>query len=161
MTLTDPSLLNVLQIVFNSKRAMPAHFSGDETKSKSFFVDYDKLTPDDEYEIASQVYHIMWEFLGKVPEDQITKSDASCVLKIGEDIALGAFILQKEDEYASFSDLRQETIEENVDLWDNPQLEKIVKIPLVQNYFDFCGWFGRARANGFRWGNQPVKGKKK
>lgn len=74
------------------------------------------------------------------------------MLKIGEDIAVGAFILQRTDEYASFADLRQEIIEENLNRWDRP-LDHVANIPLIQNFFDYCSWAGRARANGFRWNN--------
>lgn len=158
MEITDKSVLTALKAVFSSERAMPAHFSGDEERSKSFFIDYD-MDSDDEYEIASQTYHILWEYLGKIPEDQISKSDASAVLKVGEDLAIGAFILQRTDEYASFSDLQQEILEENLRLWDQPRLSEVMTIPLVKNYLDFCSWFGRARANGFRWGSQPIKNK--
>ena len=74
------------------------------------------------------------------------------ILKIGEDIAIGSFILQRTDEYASFSDLRREIVEENINRWDQP-LDHVVKIPLIQNFFDYCLWTGRARANGFKWNN--------
>ena len=159
MTITDPSLLKVLKAVFSSERAMPAHFTSNGDRTQSFCIDYE-IDADDEYELASQAYAVLWEYLGKIPEDQISKADAGCVLKIGEDIALGTFILQKEDEYASFSDLKQELIEENVRLWDSmPKLEEIVDIPLVKNYFDFCEWFGRSRANGFTWGSKSAKSK--
>lgn len=157
MTITDPSLLKVLTAVFSSQRTMPAHFTSNGDRKQSFCIDYE-IEADDEYELASHTHSVLWEYLGKITEDQISKAETGCVLKIGEDIALGAFILQKEDEYASFSDLKQELIEENVSLWDSmPQLAKVVEIPLVKNYFDFCEWFGRSRANGFRWGNQPIR----
>lgn len=154
MEITDKSVLTALKAVFSSERAMPAHFSSDEERSKSFFIDYD-MDADDEYEIASQTFHILWEYLGKIPEDQISKSDASAVLKVGEDLAIGAFILQRTDEYASFSDMQQEIVEENLRMWDQPRLNEVMTIPLVRNYLDFCLWFGRARANGFRWGKEP------
>lgn len=151
MVNNEDSVKDTLKIIFNSKRTMPAHFTSNGDRTKSFCIDFD-IAADDEYELASQAYYSLWEFVGKMPGDQISKSDTNSLLKIGEDITLGAFILQKSDEYASFSSLRQETIEENIRLWDSSQLKNIVDIPLIQNYFDFCAWFGRARANGFRWG---------
>ncbi len=154
MTITDQLLLNVLQIVFNSERAMPAKFTSNGDRTQSFCVEYDGLTAEDEYQLASEMYITLWEFVGRVAKDQITKAEATCMLKIGEDIAIGAFILQRTDEYASFADLRQEIIEENLNRWDQP-LGHVASIPLIQNFFDYCQWTGRARANGFRWsGNQ-------
>lgn len=154
MTITDQSLLKVLKIVFNSERAMPAKFTSNGDRTQSFCVEYDGLTADDEYQLASEVYVNLWYFVGKIPKDQITEVEATCMLKIGEDIVIGAFILQRTDEYASFADLRQEIIEENKNRWDQP-LNHVTIIPLIQNFFDYCLWTGRARANGFRWsGNQ-------
>lgn len=157
MEMTDESLLAVARIVFNSDRAMPAKFTSNGDRTQSFCIDYDGLTAEDEYQLASEVYTTLWEFVGKIPKDKITESEALCMLKIGEDITVGAFILQRTDEYASFADLRQEIIEENLNLWDQP-LNQVVKLPLIQNFFDYCLWTGRARANGFKWGSlkQPT-----
>lgn len=150
MNITD----EIIDLVFSSKRALPAHFTSNGDRTKSFCVDYD-IASEDEYEIASQAYYMLWEFLAKVP-DEISKSDANSVLKIGEDIVLGAYMLQKMDEYASFSDLQKKTIIKNMNLSDSTSLKNALDIPLVQNYFDFCGWFGRSRANGFSWGHKQV-----
>lgn len=152
MEITDESLLAVLRIVFNSERAMPAKFTSNGERTQSFCVEYDDLTAEDEYQLASEIYKSLWEFVGRLCKDQITESQATCMLKIGEDIAVGAFILQRTNEYASFADLRQEIIEENLNLWDQP-LDQVVKLPPIQNFFDYCLWTGRARANGFRWGS--------
>lgn len=157
MVITDESLLTVLKIVFNSERTLPAKFTSNGDRVQSFCVEYDDLTADDEYQLASEIYSTLWNFVDKLPKKQITESETMCMLKIGEDIAIGSFILQRTDEYASFTNLLQETIEENLNRWDLP-LDNIVKIPLIQNFFDYCSWTGRARANGFRWGSlkQPV-----
>lgn len=153
MNITDKSLPTVLKIVFNSMRAMPAKFTSNGDRTQSFCVEYDDLTADDEYQLASEIYATLWEFVGKIPKDQISEAEATCMLKIGEDIAIGSFILQRTDEYASFTDLRQEIVEENLNRWDQP-LDRVAKIPIVQNFFDYCLWTGRARANGFRWNNE-------
>jgi len=152
MDITDQSLVAVLKIVFNSDRFMPAKFTSNGDRAQSFCVEYDGLTAEDEYQLASEIYATLWEFVEKIPKDQITEVEATCMLKIGEDIAIGSFILQRMDEYASFTDLRQEIVEENLNRWDKP-LDHVAKIPLIQNFFDYCLWTGRARANGFRWSN--------
>lgn len=156
MKITDKTLMEVLKIVFSSKRVMPARFSEDDNKSQTLFIDHG-IDSDDEYEIAAQTYYVMFEFLNKVPEKEINKEMHGNIIKIGEDIALGGYLLQKKDEYSSFRDLQQEITNKNVSLINNPLFEKIINIPHMQNYFDFCMWFGRARAVGFRWGNQVAK----
>ncbi len=153
MTSLDKAVSTTIDLVFSSQRVMPAHYSGDDERSKSFFIDFE-MDADDEYEIASQTFYVMHEYLGKIPANQLSRSDTSAVLKVGEDLAVGAFILQKITEYASFSDLHRELIEENLSLWDEPRLYEVMDMPMVKNYLDFCSWFGRARAYGFRWGNK-------
>ena len=151
MQANNESLKTVLDIVFNSERAMAANFTGNGDRKKSFCVDYKGLTAEDEYELASDIYVTVWEFIGRITANPLSKYEAAYMLKIGEDIGIGSFILQRTDRYASFANLRQKIIEKNLDLWGG-SLKQIADIPLIQNYFDYCLWIGRSRANGFRWG---------
>jgi len=144
--MTD-SIKKILDILRTSNRAMPAHFSSFNDRNQSFCIDFAGLTADDDYQLASEVYHSVFEFASKIPKNQITKKEIHCMLKIGEDLTIGAYMLQRTDRFASFSEFGQRAIEDNLNMFGALILDHIVELPMIQNYFDYCISIGRARAD--------------
>lgn len=136
----------LLDTLYNCQRAMPAHFTSNGDRTQSFCIDFEGLTADDDYQLASEVYNSAYEFASKIPEDQITKSEIICMLRIGEDLCVGSFILQRTNRYESFSEFRNAIIADNLEFFED-DMSHVSEIPMIQNYFDYCVSIGRARAD--------------
>lgn len=137
----------ILNTLYNCERAMPAHYTSHGDRTQSFCIDFDGLTADDDYQLASEVYHSVFEFASKIPEDQINRNEIISMLRIGEDLCIGAFMLQRTDRFASFSEFREAVINDNLGFFEEGNFDHIVKLPMIQNYFDYCVSIGRARAD--------------
>ncbi len=76
----EDKVMKVMDIVLSSTRPMPAHFTTNGDRKQSFCVDFD-ISPDDEYNMAS----FAW----------IKGTDNANVIKLGEDVIVGSYILKK------------------------------------------------------------------
>jgi hypothetical protein len=141
------SVEEILKILYTCERAMPAHFTSYKDRKQSFCIDFEGLTADDDYQLASESYHSVYEFASKIPEDQIAKAEIICMLRIGEDLTIGSFMLQRTDRYTDFFSFRDSVIKDNLDMFENTPLDHVVKLQMMQNYFDYCVTIGRARAD--------------
>ncbi len=141
------SVEKILEVLYSCERAMPAHYTSYKDRKQSFCIDFEGLTADDDYQLASESYHSVYEFASKIPEDQITKAEIICMLRIGEDLTIGSFMLQRSDRYADFSSFRDRVIKDNVDMFENTPLDHVVEQQMMQNYFNYCISIGRARAD--------------
>ena len=138
----------VLDTLYNNHRPMPAHFNSCGERTQSFCIDFPGLTEKDEYYLASETYYRVYEFVAKIPKkDKLTAEEIIHVLRIGEDLAIGAFMLQRKDWFASFDTFQKRLISDRLRMFSDFFNPNIVKIPMVKNYFDYCVMIGRCRAN--------------
>ncbi len=91
----------IVKLVLASERRMPAHFTSGNDRKKTFLIDYDDMTEEDEYEMASQAWH-------NIPSG-LSQDDTFACVKIGEDIMLGCFILIKMRYESKIGIYRRET----------------------------------------------------
>lgn len=137
---TNNIIKKVINLVLSSKRKMPAYFTGDNEIQKTFLVDFNGLTPEDEYEMASQAWHNQPAISSKI--------EKNICIKIGEDVMLGCFILTKLGYEGRCDYLKNEIINFNVQSFlgtTQNDLEEIVDMEEARNYFDFCEKFGIER----------------
>lgn len=115
----------VLDIVYSSKRKMPAHFTSNEKRTQSFCLDFD-ISEVDEYEMSSE----SWS----------TAPDPS-IIKTGEDIMLAAYIAVKLGGEKYIPQLQQKIIE------NEPQ--ETVDLNKYIEYFQHCAEYGKNRATNY------------
>ena len=113
-------LKEVLHLVFSSTRPMPAYYTSDYdektgkySKPKDFCVNFSDITPTDEYELASFVWH-------ELPVSDLYNEAEhliSSLLIIAEDVVLGSFIISRLGYETSLFDLMKCIIEERLSLF--------------------------------------------
>jgi len=154
----DRILLDVYFLVMDSKRSMPAHFTSDKTRNQTFMVDFLPLTPDDEYNMASEAWYSM--------PGMKSYEELKTVLRTGEDIMIGSYILTKigsskladklmEFIIASHLGKLKPTLDEKSDIFSieiehlfTDDLKLIVEItPFIKKYLIHCKDFGIKKAN--------------
>ena len=59
------------------------------------------------------------EFASKIPEDKITQGEIICMLRIGEDLTIGSYMLQRINRYSDFSSFRKRVIQDNLDIFES------------------------------------------
>ena len=138
--MNDDIVTSVLNIVQSSERRMPAHFTSGNGRSKTFLVDFDGLTEEDEYEMASQAWH-------NIPPG-LSEDDTYACLKIGEDIMVGCFILARSGYSSKINNYRSEIESRNKQFLNLiGQFGKAESTrTLVDNYFHLCTKYGNERA---------------
>jgi hypothetical protein len=72
------NISQVLKLVLSSERPMPAHFTCGNGRNLTFLIDFDDLTAEDEYEMASHAWY-------KIPVG-LSKSEVATCIKLGENI---------------------------------------------------------------------------
>lgn len=141
----DKILSNTLHIIHSSQRAMPAHFTSNGDRMQSFCVDYEPLSAEDEYEMASEAWGSVSDYM--VDENGLSASQSSLILRCGEDIMLGAYILTKEgrpdlvEEYMEI--VITDTLEEYKDMIK--RAEPVLQMPASRDYFRYCADFGQRK----------------
>lgn len=142
----DEILRKTLHLVFSSKRRMPAHFTQDRDRKKSFCIDFEPLTAEDEYEMASDSYYsIDGYFSGKT---EISKEQLNAVIRCGEDIMVGAFIISKLGRKDLVGEMGKAVISDMIETYEKEieSLKEILSFEEASNYFKHCAEFGKTRA---------------
>ncbi len=124
---------SVVNLVFSSKRQMPAHFCSFGNRKQSFGIDFDELNAHDDYEIASQA----WSGLSEYIKNNISSIKRAYIVKLGEDTMLAAYITTKLSHSELVSSVTQAIQKINLELIDK-KVENINKISGVKEYLDFC-----------------------
>jgi len=130
-----------IDLVFSSKRSAPARFSQNHSRTQSFCIDFNQLKKEADEIMAAQAWGAIGYYLTeKTPLEQ---NQFLAVLKIGEDIMIGAFIATKINEEKT-SLLKQKIIQKNTNLFsdDIPNLGRILDADEVQRYLSHCQEFG-------------------
>ena len=88
----NPIVEQALQIVFSSTRPMPAYFTSNGERKQSFCVEFDQLTEADERAMASEAWGAP---NSAFPNSSIPREIFYDIIRIGEDVMLGSFIVTK------------------------------------------------------------------
>ena len=145
----DKILKNVLVILGTSQRPMPAYYTSDYngkeyTKPKTYLINFDDLTPTDEYELASFVWH-------ELPNSEMYKKAdhyLSAILIIAEDIIMGSFIINRLGHKKLNIELTREIIERRLKIFIDRGYPSdiIISDSAIREYFYKCERFGKERA---------------
>jgi hypothetical protein len=135
-------LEKVINLVLSSERPMSAYYNSANGRTQTFSVDYDGLTADDEYEMASEVHY-------KQPSIDISKISQINCKRIAEDIMLCVFIIthlgheeQIENIVNEMKKFRISTMQQD----DNPSFNDDISRDEVKTYFSNCQTFAYNRA---------------
>lgn len=135
----------VLRLVLSSTRSMPAHYSSNGDHTKSFCVDF-AIDRDDEYNLASFAFYKASEAIVKSEvETKPTDLETSAVIKLGEDITIGSYIMKKLGDTSHLSALIEELVRANTELATIGQTIRDDKE--IQNYFAACRNYGLSKAS--------------
>lgn len=158
-SLSDPMLIEkILDLVFSSKRTMPAHFYSQGNRKQTFGINFDPLDADTDYEMANTAHNISSMFYSAIPD--LNKEEHSALLKYGEDIMLGAFIVCSIDKKDMSKDLQEEIIKENTNLFEDripERIPELLKNSNVSHAFDYYRYVGEQFAEGNRNFFEPPK----
>ena len=135
-------LRKTLQLVYSSKRQMPAHFTSNGDRTQSFCIDFEPLTKEIDASMAAEAWGSINLFL---KNESLAQYQFSAVMMCGEDMMLGAFILTKLNGSSSMDKLKKNIIEDTVECMakDIKDLEKVLSKKQVNKYFDYCLEYGR------------------
>lgn len=134
---------DVINLIMESDRQMPAHYTSGNGRSQTFLVDFDGLSADDEYQMAGTAWYCQ-------PPIK-SENERYSMVKIAEDIMLGSYILTKMGYKDLVNQLKTEFVTFEISLFPDDlqsKLKKLVKTELVENYFNMCSNFGMERADG-------------
>jgi hypothetical protein len=125
----------------SGNRSMPAHFTSYKDRRQSFCIDNDLIDADDEYSMASESYYKFYDFL----KDEAS-GNGLIILKIGEDIMIGSYIINKLGHLELANELKQSLIKENIDLLDQDDsdfVNDLLKLSETQLYLEHCVTYGK------------------
>lgn len=134
-------IADVINLVMESGREMPAHYTSANGRSETFMIDFKGLSAEDEQDMASTAWFC---------QPPIKSEDERyAIVKIAEDIMVGSFILTKMGRKDLTEQLKNEFVTFEISLFpDDMQLKikTLAKTPMVENHFNFCCKFGTERA---------------
>ncbi len=136
----------VISLVMSSERPMPAHYTtGKNGRTQSFCIDFEPLYEEDEYDMASVAWYSASDHGIEFPD----KHDCGLTVKFGEDIMIGAYILEILGGRTHLDDLMAALIAENIEnfIANVPNIKEIVERVGVSFYFNYCKMFGADVAN--------------
>jgi len=139
-----PALVN---LVWESTRNMPAHFTSTEERTQSFCVNFEDIDPKDEYQMASESYIGVGECIR--PEDNITPKQYMAIVRCGEDIMIGSYITEKLKKGEYLEEIVSGLTQMNRDRWSEElAIPKVFKTQQAKNWFNFCKTYGVQVAQG-------------
>ena len=145
-------VLKTLQLIHSSKRTMPAHFCHSGDRTQTFHIDFDDLTKEDDYAMASESWGSLgYESYGNPNIEGFTEEDkknqGDIELICGENIMVGSFILTKLGGEKLLDELKRQILEDALDDFSSIRnIEKILKTERSNAYFEHCKDFGYQRA---------------
>lgn len=125
-------------LVFSSWRPMPAYFTGDNSREKTFGVDFADLTADEESAMAGIAYYSVPEFV-KGLENTF---QSIWLVRLGEDAIIGAYIITKLNRADLAYDLERVVTESNIDRFrgaiDSVDVDRVYTLEGVSEYIKYC-----------------------
>lgn len=143
----NKALQETIKLIRSSQRSMPAHFTTNGERTKSFCIDFEPLTVGDEYEMASEA----WMSIKSVPlPNVLTSEDLFLILHSGEDIMVGAFIITKLEHEEMIHELKYAVVSSDMEELEPkiPHIKRLFLHPQTEAYFEHCLEFGKNRAKG-------------
>jgi len=140
MTVTESEKLlqKVYDLVFSTTRQMPAYFTSANDRNKTFGIDFDELSESDEYEMASVTYNVVEHFVQGIENN----FERTWIVRLGEDVMLGAFVITKLGDSNWAPELSLRIVNENTerfrDVSKDLDVDRVIKLPVVQNYLNYC-----------------------
>lgn len=134
-----PNLVDeIVEIVLNSVRPMPAHFTDNGERTQSFCVDF-FIDARHEYQMASVAWEEALNAANKTAKEYNQDINLVPIIKIGEDLMVGAYILEKKDSSKQIGNLIDMLMQENKE-WSHK--EELINSPPVREYFEYCWKYG-------------------
>lgn len=135
----------VIDIIASSQRAMPAHFSSLNGKTKSFALTGYEIPQEHEYELATYAY-------SETPnsnEDKLTREQTFTTIKLGEDTVLAGYISKRLNDGRNKSDLIKSVITYNENLMEEhgSDITNLCEYGSVKKYLAECFDFGLQTAS--------------
>ncbi|MEI7765658.1 MAG: hypothetical protein WCI93_03695 [bacterium] len=149
----DNLILKTLQLVYSSKRMMPAHFCSDGDRNQTFFIDFKDLTKEDDHIMASESWgHLGDKSFGNYEINGFTEDQKEqqihTELICGENIMVGSFILTKLGGEKLLDELEKQILKDSLsDFSEVSKIEEILRTERAKNYFKYCKDFGHHCAN--------------
>ena len=128
----------VVEIVHNSKRPMPAHFTDNDERTQSFCVNF-FIDAKHEFQMASVAWEEALKTANKTAKEYEQEVNLVPIIKIGEDLMIGAYILEKKNGSKEIGKLIDALMQANQE-WS--QKEELIDSPEIREYFDYCWKYG-------------------
>jgi hypothetical protein len=139
-------LTDAYNLIRSSNRPMPAYFTGGNGRKKTFGINFEVLTENDEYEMAGATYQLVENFV----QGLANTMQRTWIVRLGEDAMLGAYIITKLGKSALANDLEKKLTEENIknfrDKTEEIDVDKSYALKGVREYIDYCVEEGRRLA---------------
>ena len=145
-TSMDKILAETLNLVFSSNRPMPAHYTSNGDRDQSFCIDFEPLTASDEYDMASESFNTASNYITE--KSKLSQDQFAAVIKCGEDIMVGAYIITKLDGKELIEEMQKVILDDAIKAYSSEvdNLKKILSLDEVKKYFDHCADFGKTKA---------------
>jgi len=137
----NETLRKTMEIIFSSERSMPAHFSSNGERTQSFCVDFEPLSAEDDYEMASDVWHAYTE----LPRDPaMTDLESYLILRCGEDIMLGAYVITKLGGEKLIDEMKGYVIDDTIESFSDKvdRAQEVLSTEAARGYFEYCSKTG-------------------
>lgn len=131
----------IVNLVWESTRKMPAHFTSTEERTQSFCVNFEDIDPKDEYQMASVSYIEVGEYIK--PEDNITPKQYMAIVRCGEDIMIGSYITERLKKSNNLDEIVSELTQLNRDRWSEElDIPKVFATQSAIGWFNYCKMYG-------------------
>lgn len=123
---------------------MPAHFTSNGDRTQSFCIDFEPLTADDDYNMASEAWYSISNFLSS----DASKDDFDMILRCGEDVIVGAYIITKLGHQEMVSEMKRGVLDDTIETFelDYPNVRTLLEDVSVNKYLDHCIESGKEQA---------------
>jgi hypothetical protein len=132
-------LEKTLNLVYSSKRRMPAHFNCWKERTQSFGIDFEPLNIEADYNMASEVYNSSFS---ELPDTKIklSESERDAVRVCGENIMVGTFILAKLGGNNMIGEMRKIIIDTAISNFESQikNIKNVLSFDAVSEFFDHC-----------------------
>jgi hypothetical protein len=143
LTAGSPSKLvkTIVNLIWSSERSMPAHLTQNGDRTQSFCVDFEDMSAEDEYQMASVAWYEVDEHIN--PQDDITMQQRATMIRCGEDILIASYIVQKIQRTEIMNEVVEALIEMNTSSWpDNIDVPKVFATESAESWFTYCRKYG-------------------
>ena len=138
-----------LHLVFSSTRPMPAHFTQNGDRKQSFCIEFEPLSAEEDEAMAAESWGVIDNYLSTKNRgaENLTKEQFDMVLRCGEDLMVGAFILTKLGGDSLVTEMKKAIIDDTIENFGVKinNLADVLFGQQVNKYFDYCVEYGHAR----------------